>query len=95
MPDEIIIRAHVSADGSIMYDVWIDPMYDELPEGFGDPADGGACTSGDDKPDEPHNATDWRNALDMATDAAIDLMKHERPATPCEAAHPDEPCPKA
>lgn len=82
MPQEVIIRAFISDnDGGIHYDVYLDPVD---VEGLDDLTsdDGGICTSGEDKPDEPHAPTDWKAALEMATSQAVELLErtadHER-----------------
>lgn len=86
MTNEVIIRASISPNGGIHYDVYLDPADVELPE---DSDDGGICTSGMHNPDcrndacegcpeamaKPYDAADWHNALDMAKDQAIDLLK--------------------
>ena len=79
MTDEVIVRAYVGSDGNILFDVFLDPKSVELPD---ESDDGGECTSGEDKPDEPHNAADWKAALEMATSQSVDLIErkadHER-----------------
>jgi hypothetical protein len=72
--EEVIIKVHVSSEGTLMYSVYIDPP--EV-DGLEDGEDGGECTSGTDNMDVPHSPKDWENALGMAVDAALDLIKRK------------------
>lgn len=88
MPNEVILRAFTTSDGGIQFDVFLDPKDAELPE---DADDGGLCSSGmhadnckssdcDGCPEamaKPYQPADWRNALDMAVDQAIDLIARD------------------
>ena len=95
MTQEIIIKAHIGTDGGIHYDIFMDPQGVEGLDGDSD--DGGECTSGmhlercelgedcegcPEAMDKPHEPKDWKNALEMATGQAVELLErmadHER-----------------
>lgn len=67
--EEIVIRVWKSEEG-LMYAAYVDPEH-ELPE---DSDFGGVCTSGMDAPEEGWSPEDWRNAIGMAEDAAIEAI---------------------
>lgn len=65
MPEEVTIHIFESVEGGFMYDIWLgDPVYaTERP----DSEDGGHCTS------------TFENALEMAKEQAVALLKSKQP----------------
>jgi len=93
MDKEIIIRLFTGTDG-ICYDVYVNPENVELPddsddggictsgwhvEGCQNDYENGECPPGcDELQSKPYSAEDWKNALGMAVDCALDEIKRAK-----------------
>jgi len=68
----VIIRVFPHSDGGLNYDIWLKDC-DELDEIASD--DGGICTSGCEDMNAPYVAENYRDAIEMAMEQAIKLLK--------------------
>lgn len=88
MKDDLVIQISPHSEGGLNYDIWKDATIDSIVKNDLCSDDGGICTSGchdegcknldcpgcEEAMSKPYTREDWKNALEMAAEQALDLM---------------------